>query len=65
MKIKLVPNVNNQKLKIQSTGSVGTLNYEKLRNLPKLNGKTIIGDMVEQDPTVEAIPVEDIIRILS
>lgn len=30
----------------------GTNNYEKLRNLPTLNGKLILGDVVEEDPTV-------------
>lgn len=29
-----------------------TNNYEKLKNLPTLNGKTIIKDMEEIDPTV-------------
>ena len=31
---------------------IGGNDYEKLRNLPTLNGETIIGDMVEIDPTV-------------
>lgn len=44
--------------------SGGTTNYEKLKNLPTLNGKTIIGNMTEEDPTVSAIPAEDILRIL-
>ena len=43
----------------------GTTDYTQLRNLPTLDGRTIIGDVTEQDPTVKAIPVEDIIRILS
>lgn len=30
----------------------GTTNYEKLNNLPKLDGKPIVGNMHEQDPTV-------------
>lgn len=46
------------------TATGGTTNYEKLKNLPTLNGKPIIGDMVEEDPTVSAIPAEDIVRIL-
>lgn len=31
---------------------VGTTDYEKLRNKPKLNGNEIIGDVEEIDPTV-------------
>lgn len=43
----------------------GTTDYTQLRNLPTLDGRTIIGDVSEQDPTVQSIPVEDVIRILS
>ena len=43
----------------------GTTDYTKLRNLPTLDGRTIIGDVSEQDPTVQSIPVEDVIRILN
>lgn len=32
----------------------GTNDYEKLKNLPKLNGEIIMGDMAESDPTVPA-----------
>lgn len=53
-----------QNMTIEQTGGGGTTNYEKLKNLPTLNGKTIIGNMVEEDPTVSAIPTEDILRIL-
>lgn len=31
---------------------VGTTDYEKLRNKPKLNGNEIIGEVQEIDPTV-------------
>lgn len=31
---------------------VGTTDYEKLRNKPKLNGFEIVGDVEEIDPTV-------------
>lgn len=31
---------------------VGTTDYEKLRNKPKLNGNEIIGEVKEIDPTV-------------
>lgn len=54
----------NMVIKQTKTGIGGTTNYEKLKNLPTLNGKPIIGDMVEEDPTVSAIPAEDILRIL-
>ena len=30
----------------------GTDDYEKLKNLPRLNGKKIIGNISERDPTV-------------
>lgn len=30
----------------------GTDDYEKLKNLPRLNGEPIIGDVSERDPTV-------------
>lgn len=53
-----------QNMTIEQTCGGGTINYEKLKNLPTLNGKPIIGDMVEEDPTVSAIPAEDILRIL-
>lgn len=53
-----------QNMTIEQAGGGGTTNYEKLKNLPTLNGKTIIGNMVEEDPTVRAIPTEDILRIL-
>lgn len=31
---------------------VGTTDYEKLRNKPKLNGNEIVGEVEEIDPTV-------------
>lgn len=31
---------------------IGTTDYEKLRNKPKLNGNEIIGEVEEIDPTV-------------
>ena len=40
-------------IKMQSEcHTVGTTNYEKLRNLPTLDGETIIGNVREKDPTV-------------
>jgi hypothetical protein len=44
----------------------GDLDYEKLKNKPTLNGKEIVGNMVENDPQVpawakeEEVPVEPI-----
>ena len=32
--------------------NVGTSDYEQLKNLPKLDGRPIVGDIPEQDPTV-------------
>lgn len=32
--------------------NTGTWDYERLQNLPKLNGDTIIGSVEEKDPTV-------------
>lgn len=66
--ITIEPLQISQNMVIERVGSGttngGTTNYEKLKNLPTLNGKPIIGDMVEEDPTVSAIPAEDILRIL-
>jgi hypothetical protein len=39
-------------LGVENVTEVSTNDYEKLINLPSLNGETIIGDMNEQDPTV-------------
>ena len=43
-----------------SAGGQGTLNYEELYNLPKINGKTLIGNFNEQDPTVKTITKTEI-----
>lgn len=32
--------------------NVGTSDYEQLKNLPKLDGRPIVGDIPELDPTV-------------
>lgn len=40
------------KLENYSGGGSGTNDYEKLRNLPSLDGQRIIGDVKERDPTV-------------
>lgn len=61
--ITIEPLQISQNMVIERVGN-GTTNYEKLKNLPTLNGKPIIGDMVEEDPTVSAIPTEDLLRIL-
>lgn len=38
----------------------GTRDCEKLENLPTLNGKVIIGDMYEEDPNVDVIPIDEL-----
>lgn len=39
-------------LNLKVSSGYGTSDYTQLSNLPTLNGQTIIGDMVEIDPTV-------------
>ena len=46
-------NVLEIEVELQETVNLGgTDDYEKLKNLPTLNGSKIIGDMNEIDPTV-------------
>ena len=44
-----------------STG--GTSDYTKLNNLPKINGKTLIGNYDEEDPTVKEMSEEDVTNL--
>lgn len=37
-----------------------TLDYEKLKNLPSINGETLIGNYNEKDPTVKTMDADDI-----
>lgn len=48
---------NDNDVEINEIDSINYINvndYEKLRNLPRLNGQVIIGNMKEIDPTVPA-----------
>ena len=39
---------------------VGTQDYEKLENLPSLDGRTIIKNINEQDPPVQVITLKEL-----
>ena len=39
-----------------SGGNSGTDDYEQLKNLPSINGQTLIGNYNEQDPNVTVVP---------
>ncbi|MBO7695426.1 MAG: hypothetical protein J6T10_22605 [Methanobrevibacter sp.] len=47
-----VENETELEMELKDKGVDIVDNYELLRNLPKLNGQTIIGNMEEIDPTV-------------
>lgn len=36
------------------------LDYTKLANIPSINGKPLVGNVDEKDPTVEVMPASDI-----
>lgn len=38
----------------------GGIDYEKLKNLPSINGETLIGNYNEKDPTVKTMDTDDI-----
>ena len=53
MQIEVEVNKNvDISMDLDGTCMVGTDDYEKLKNLPSLNGEKIIGNMSERDPTV-------------
>lgn len=53
MQIDVEINNNNEvSLDLKDACRIGTDDYEKLKNLPRLNGETILGNMAERDPTV-------------
>lgn len=53
IKVEIHPKEITAKVETPNEPIYGCTNdYEKLKNLPKLNGLTIIGDMTETDPTV-------------
>lgn len=44
----------------------GPVDYEKnVVNKPRLNGKEIVGDIEEEDPTMEAISLEELNSIFN
>lgn len=47
-----VKNDNTLSMDVEGTCWVGTDDYEKLKNIPSLNGEKIIGNVSERDPTV-------------
>lgn len=46
--------IPNQTITVMAEENVENRDYEKLKNKPKLNGKEIIGEIQEEDPTVPA-----------
>lgn len=42
-----------------TTGGSG-IDYEKLENLPSINGEKLVGNYDEKDPTVKSIPSSDV-----
>lgn len=41
----------------------GTSDYTKLQNLPSINGKTLIGNYDEKDPSVKEMSEDDVARL--
>lgn len=55
------PNKRDVKLNEKIVSYNGQIDYEKnVINKPKLNGKEIVGDMVEDDPNVKPIELTDL-----
>lgn len=52
VKLSVESDQNELELTLDETAIGGTSDYTKLKNKPTLNGKTIVGDMWETDPTV-------------
>lgn len=46
--------IPNQEITLTTEAHVENRDYEKLKNKPKLNGKEIVGEIQEEDPTVPA-----------
>lgn len=42
----------------------GTYNYEELMNKPRINGISLVGDKTNEELLIEAIPNEDLEKIL-
>ena len=50
--INLDVTIPNQDIALSTEAYTGSRDYEKLMNKPTLNGKEIVGDVQEEDPTV-------------
>ena len=50
--INLEVTIPNQNVTLSTEAYTGSRDYEKLMNKPRLNGKEMIGDVQEEDPTV-------------
>lgn len=48
-----------------TSGSTDRVDYNTLANKPRLNGKTIVGDVYEQDPSVKQITSTDIDKLFN
>ena len=44
--------IQSQNITLQAETNIPTQDYERLRNIPTLNGKPLMGDVQEEDPTV-------------
>ena len=44
----------------EGSGGSGVYDYEQLKNLPSINGETLIGNYNEKDPTVKTMDTDDI-----
>lgn len=64
-----VENLESER-EVQSTEAIvtygGVIDYEEnVTNKPKLNGRTIIGDIKEEDPNVQAIDLAELNAIFN
>lgn len=64
-----VENLESER-EVQSTEAIvtygGVIDYEEnVTNKPKLNGRTITGDMKEEDPNVQAIDLAELNAIFN
>ena len=61
MKMNVGTNFKNTKLNEKVVTYQGEVDYEKnVVNKPTLNGKEIVGDMTEDDPSMVAIDLADL-----
>ena len=52
IKMKVQPENTPIRMKVSESGGSGTMDYLDLYNKPSLNGKELIGNVNEEDPTV-------------